>query len=64
VLAGLSLTAVPDKIEIIRALEPFASTITERMAALENANRLGCAPTALFCPLLPGIVDDAALVSI
>jgi hypothetical protein len=62
VRVGLSLTAPPDKTAVIRAVEPNASTIPERMAAMEQAHRLGLRTYAMFCPLLPGIADDPASV--
>jgi DNA repair photolyase len=62
VLVGLSLTAPPDKTEVIRAVEPFASSIPERMAALQEAHRLGLRTYGMFCPLLPHIADDASAI--
>jgi DNA repair photolyase len=62
VLVGLSMTAPPDKTEVIRAVEPLASTIPERMAALQAAHRLGLRTYGMFCPLLPGIADDAGAI--
>jgi DNA repair photolyase len=58
VLVGLSLTAPPDKTQVIQAVEPFASSIPERMAALDNAHRLGLRTYGMYCPLLPGIADE------
>ena len=62
VLVGLSLTAPIDKTAVIRAVEPLASTIPERMAALQSAHRLELRTYGMFCPLLPGIADDAEAV--
>lgn len=62
VLVGLSLTAPLDKTEVIRAVEPIASSIPERMAALEHAHRLGLRTYGMYCPLLPGIADDAQAI--
>lgn len=62
VLVGLSLTAPPDKTAVIRAVEPRASTIPERMAALQKAHRLGLRTYGMYCPLLPGIADDAGAI--
>src|SRR5208283_613035 len=42
----------------MRALEPYASTIPERVAAMKEAHRLGLRTYAMLCPLLPGIADD------
>lgn len=58
VLVGLSLTAPPDKTEVVKTVEPLASTILERMAALQEAHRLRLRTYGMYCPLLPGIADD------
>lgn len=57
VLVGLSLTAPPSKAAIVAAVEPQASPITERMAALREASRRGLRTYGMLCPLLPGISD-------
>ena len=59
VLVGLSLTAPPSKTEVVKAVEPHASTIPERMMVLQEAHRLGLRTYGMYCPLLPGIADDA-----
>jgi DNA repair photolyase len=58
VLVGLSLTGTEAKEEIVKAIEPNASTLTERMAALEKAHRMGLRTYGALCPLLPGIADE------
>ena len=58
VLVGLSLTGTPDKEEVLSVIEPNASPISERIAALKNAHRLGLRTYGMLCPLLPGIADD------
>ena len=58
VLVGLSLTAPPSKAQIMRVVEPHASTIPERIAALREVHRLGLRTYAMLCPLLPGVADD------
>ena len=62
VLVGLSLTGLTDKTEIIKVVEPFASPISERMAAVEQAHQLGLRTYAMFCPLLPGVADDTKAI--
>jgi DNA repair photolyase len=62
VLVGLSLTAPPDRTTLIRAVEPHASTIPERMAVMEKAHRLGLRTYGMYCPLLPGIADSPAAI--
>jgi DNA repair photolyase len=59
VLVGLSLTATPSKAAIMKVVEPYASTIQERMDAISEANRRGLRTYAMLCPLLPGISDSA-----
>jgi DNA repair photolyase len=58
VLLGLSITAVPEKENIISSIEPNASKITERIAVMNEAKKLGFRTYAMFCPLLPGINTD------
>lgn len=57
VLVGLSLTGTPDKDGVLRVVEPHASPIPERMAALEKAHKLGLRTYGMLCPLLPGIAN-------
>ena len=54
----LSLTGTPDKEAVIQVIEPHASPISERLAALKEAHRLGLRTYGMLCPLLPGIADD------
>ena len=53
-----SITAPPEKWEVLKVLEPNASRISERIVAWDEAyvNRLKT--YAMFCPLLPGISDS------
>ena len=57
VLVGLSLTATPDKADLTTVVEPNASSILERIAALARADLLGLRTYAMLCPLLPGVAD-------
>ena len=57
VLVGLSLTATPDRESVMSVVEPHASPISERMAALKQAHKLGLRTYGMLCPLLPGIAD-------
>jgi DNA repair photolyase len=63
VLVGLSLTAPPSKSAIMQVVEPNASPIQERMAALREAHAMGLRTYAMLCPLLPGISDDEKSIS-
>jgi DNA repair photolyase len=57
VLIGLSLTATEDKTDLMKIVEPNASSISERMEALREAHRRGLRTYGMLCPLLPGIAD-------
>jgi DNA repair photolyase len=57
VLVGLSLTSTPDRQAVLSVVEPYASPISERMAAMEEAHELGIRTYGMLCPLLPGIGD-------
>jgi DNA repair photolyase len=58
VLVGLSITGTPDKTEILRVIEPNASSVEERMAVLAEAAKRGFRSYGMLCPLLPGIADS------
>ena len=58
VLVGLSLTGTQAKEGIIKVVEPNASTISERMAALKRAHDLELRTYGMLCPLLPGVSDS------
>jgi DNA repair photolyase len=60
VIIGLSLTAIPSRQDLTSIIEPNASTIKERMAALVKANRRGLRTYAMLCPLMPGIASSPA----
>jgi len=57
VLVGLSITATPEKAEIMKIIEPNASSIQERMLALAEASARSLRTYAMFCPLMPAIAD-------
>jgi DNA repair photolyase len=57
VLLGLSVTATPQKADVIRAVEPDASPVRDRTAVLHEAHQRGLRTYAMLCPLLPGIAD-------
>ncbi len=57
VLVGLSLTGTSDKNDVLRVVEPHASSISERMSALQKAHGMGLRTYGMLCPLLPGIAD-------
>jgi DNA repair photolyase len=58
VLVGLSITGTPEKDDVMKVLEPNASSITERMLAMVEASTLGLRTFAMLCPLMPGIADS------
>ncbi|MBN1590528.1 MAG: hypothetical protein JW888_13520 [Pirellulales bacterium] len=59
ILVGLSITAPPDKEDVISIIEPNASTISERMAVMREAHGRGLRTYAMLCPLLPGIAESS-----
>lgn len=58
ILVGLSISGTPDQEEILKVIEPHASPIRERMAALRKARARGLRTYGMFCPILPGIADN------
>jgi len=62
VMVGLSLTATSDKDHVLAVVEPHASPVSERMAALKKADKLGLRTYGMLCPLLPGIADAPAQI--
>ncbi|NLS97675.1 MAG: radical SAM protein [Planctomycetaceae bacterium] len=62
VIVGLSLTGTPDKDHVLAVVEPHASPVSERMAALRKAHKLGLRTYGMLCPLLPGIADAPAQI--
>ena len=56
-LVGLSITGTPDQEEVLKAIEPHASPIRERLAALREAHARGVRTYGMLCPILPGIAD-------
>jgi DNA repair photolyase len=63
VLVGISLTGTPDKEDAVAAIEPNASPISERMAALKEAHRLGLRTYGMLCPLLPGVANAPSQIA-
>jgi DNA repair photolyase len=58
VLVGTSITATPDKQDVMSIIEPYASSIQDRMNVLKEAHARGFRTYGMFCPLLPGISDS------
>jgi len=59
-LVGLSVTAPPEKGETVGFLEPYASSIQDRMLVMAEAAARGLRTYAMFCPVLPLIADSQA----
>ncbi|MCX5645303.1 MAG: DNA photolyase [Phycisphaerae bacterium] len=57
VLVGLSITGTPAQGEALKVIEPYASPIRERMAALREAHARGLRTYGMLCPILPAIAD-------
>ena len=58
VMMGISITGTIDRTKPVSAIEPNVSPISDRMAALEKARRMGIHTYGMLCPLLPGIADQ------
>ena len=58
VLVGISMTATESKSNLTSVIEPYASTIPERMYALQEAHRRGLRVYGMLCPLLPGVASS------
>jgi DNA repair photolyase len=58
VLVGISLTGTVDKEQVVAAVEPCASSISQRTEAMREAHRLGLRTYGMLCPLLPGIANE------
>ena len=58
VIVGLSLTTTPKNEQVMKIIEPNASSIQERMDTLNEAKKRGLRTFAMLCPLLPGIADS------
>jgi len=63
VLVGLSITATFDKGDIIKVIEPNASSIGERIEVLKEAKTRGFRTYSMFCPILPGIADSPSQIN-
>lgn len=62
VLVGLSITAPPDRNDVISIIEPNASPIQERIQVLQQAHALGLRTYGMLCPMLPGIADSPGAI--
>jgi len=58
VLVGLSITATPERANVMQIIEPNASSNRDRMLAMKEAAARGLRTYAMLCPLLPGIADS------
>jgi DNA repair photolyase len=55
---SLSITAPKSRENLIRTLEPSASSISDRLKALHEAHHRGLRTYGMLCPCLPGITDS------
>jgi len=60
---GLSITALPEKSDVMKVVEPNASSNIDRMAVLRKARKLGLRTYLMACPILPGILDTSEALS-
>jgi len=58
VLVGVSITATPDKSQVMSVIEPHASPMAGRIAVMQEAHARGLRTYAMLCPLLPSISDS------
>ena len=58
VLVGLSITATPEKADVMQVIEPNASSNRDRVLVMKEAASRGLRTYAMLCPLLPGIADS------
>ncbi len=63
VMVGFSITGLPEQENVIRLLEPNASPISERVAALQEAHARGISTFGMLCPCLPGIADSEDILN-
>lgn len=57
VMLGLSITTPLSKAKVAEVLEPHASTIQERLDALQAAHEAKVPTFGMLCPCLPGVAD-------
>lgn len=57
VLVGISITAPASKEAMMKHIEPYASPMSARMNALQEAHRRGLRTYGMLCPLFPGIAN-------
>jgi len=62
VLIGMSITAMPERSDLISVVEPNASSLADRIAVLREAHDRGLRTYAMLCPLLPGIANASEQV--
>ena len=63
VLVGLSITATEEKANLMRVVEPGASSVTARMEVLRKAYERGLRTYAMFCPMMPGMADSSEQIT-
>ena len=55
---SLSLSGPPSRQDIMKLIEPHASSLSERLEALRRADLMGVPTYGMLCPCLPGISDS------
>ena len=58
VIVGLSTGVPASREDIAAVVEPNASPIRDRLAALKEANKMGLRTYGMICPCLPGVADS------
>jgi len=60
VIVGLSTGIPASREDVAEVLEPNASSVGERLAALKKAHRMGLRTYGMLCPCFPGVADSKA----
>ena len=58
VIVGLSTGIPASREDVAEVIEPNASSVRERLAALKKASELGVRTFGMLCPCLPGVSDS------
>ncbi len=58
VIVGLSTGIPASREDVAAAVEPNASSVKDRLAALKRAQELEIRTYGMLCPVLPGVADD------
>ena len=63
VIVGLSTGIPASREDVAEVIEPNASSVRERLAALRKAHRMGLRTYGMLCPCFPGVADSKAALN-